>query len=43
MPKVITGEISPIIHTVYPLADAIAAQTLMQSGEHSGKILLDCR
>jgi len=43
MPKVVAGEISPIIHAVYPLAEALAAQELMQSGAHSGKILLDCR
>lgn len=43
MPKVLAGEINPIIHAVYPLAEALAAQALMQSGTHSGKILLDCR
>lgn len=43
MPAVERGDIKPIIHSVFPLAEAMAAHELMQSGSHLGKILLDCR
>ena len=43
MPLVTAGNISPIVHEIFPLADAMAAHSLMQSGVHVGKILLDCR
>ena len=42
MPLVETGVIKPIIHSCVPLAAAMSAHELMQSGEHMGKILLDC-
>lgn len=34
------GEIRPVIHRVFPLADAAAAHTLMESSQHIGKIML---
>jgi NADPH2:quinone reductase len=33
-------EIRPVIHRVFPLADAAAAHALMESGAHIGKIML---
>jgi NADPH2:quinone reductase len=43
MPFVAAGQIEPCIDTDVPLAQAISAHMRMQSGEHFGKILLDCR
>ncbi|MGB0764412.1 MAG: NAD(P)H-quinone oxidoreductase [Luminiphilus sp.] len=43
MPEVAAGRITPHIHSVLPLSEAMAAHELMQSGRHFGKILLDCR
>ena len=43
MPEVKAGRITPHIHSVLPLSEAMAAHELMQSGRHFGKILLDCR
>lgn len=43
MPLVAQGAITPIIDSVFPLADAMRAHELMQGGSHTGKILLDCR
>ena len=43
MSEVAAGQIAPLIHHVLPLRDAMAAHQLMQSGQHFGKILLDCR
>ncbi|WP_435213113.1 NAD(P)H-quinone oxidoreductase [Luminiphilus sp. nBUS_16] len=43
MPLVAAGQIEPHIDTVFRLEEATAAQNRMQSGEHFGKILLDCR
>ena len=43
MPEVAAGRITPHIHSVLPLSEAMAAHELMQSGQHFGKILLDCR
>ena len=43
MPEVKAGRITPHIHSVLPLSEAMAAHELMQSGQHFGKILLDCR
>ncbi|MEM1105113.1 MAG: NAD(P)H-quinone oxidoreductase [Pseudomonadota bacterium] len=37
---VISGDIRPIIHRQYPLAEADAAQQAMAAGGHSGKIVL---
>lgn len=42
MPLVASGAIQPIIHAEFPLADAMVAHQLMQSGSHMGKILLSC-
>ena len=43
MPSVAAGVIVPVIDETFALADAMAAQSRMQSGQHFGKILLDCR
>ena len=43
MPEVAAGRITPHIHSVLPLSEAMAAHELMQSGRHFGKLLLDCR
>ena len=43
MPMAAAGHIEPYIDTVVPLSEAMSAQSRMQSGEHFGKILLDCR
>lgn len=40
-PLIEAGEIRPIIHATFPLADAAAAHRLMESGEHIGKIVLE--
>lgn len=34
------GLIKPLIYTTFPLAEAAQAHTLMESGDHSGKIIL---
>lgn len=39
-PLVAEGLVRPVVHGTMPLADAAAAHALMESGEHSGKILL---
>lgn len=39
-PLVAQGLVRPIVHGTMPLAEAAAAHALMESGEHSGKILL---
>jgi putative PIG3 family NAD(P)H quinone oxidoreductase len=39
-PLVSDGRVRPIVHTTMPLEDAAAAHALMESGEHSGKIVL---
>ena len=39
-PLVEAGSIRPIVHTTMPLDQAAAAHALMESGEHTGKILL---
>ncbi len=35
--------VKPVIDTVFPLTEAGAAHTLMESSAHIGKIILDCR
>jgi putative PIG3 family NAD(P)H quinone oxidoreductase len=40
-PLVADGTIKPIIHSVHPLAEAGAAQTLLEDGTSIGKVLLD--
>lgn len=39
-PLISNRKIKPIIHQVFPLAEAAAAQTLMESSTHIGKIIL---
>ena len=39
-PLVADGSVRPIVHRTLPLADAADAHALMESGEHTGKILL---
>lgn len=40
-PLVATGELAPIIHSRYPLADAAKAHAQMESGDLIGKIVLE--
>ncbi|GAB3200867.1 NAD(P)H-quinone oxidoreductase [Nocardioides hungaricus] len=39
-PLVAEGLVRPVVHGALPLAEVAAAHALMESGEHSGKILL---
>jgi putative PIG3 family NAD(P)H quinone oxidoreductase len=39
-PLVAEGLVQPIVNGTFPLAEAAAAHALMESGEHTGKILL---
>ncbi|MFT3800328.1 MAG: NAD(P)H-quinone oxidoreductase [Burkholderiaceae bacterium] len=39
-PRIERGEIKPLIHQVFDLADAAAAHALMESSTHIGKIML---
>jgi putative PIG3 family NAD(P)H quinone oxidoreductase len=39
-PLVADGAVRPVVHTTMPLAEARAAHELMESGSHTGKILL---
>ncbi len=39
-PLVADGSVRPIVHTAMPLDQAVAAHELMESGAHTGKILL---
>lgn len=39
-PLVAEGLVQPVVHGAMPLEEAAAAHALMESGEHSGKILL---
>ena len=39
-PLVAEGLVQPVVHGTMPLAEAAAAHALMESGAHSGKILL---
>lgn len=40
-PLLDAGRCGPVIHAVFPLADAAAAHRLMESGAHIGKIMLE--
>lgn len=40
MPLFESGRIAPLIHTVMPLEQVVAAHRLMEAGEHFGKIVL---
>jgi NADPH2:quinone reductase len=35
-----TGKLKPVVHRVFPLAEAAAAHALMESGAHIGKLML---
>lgn len=39
-PTLASGQIKPIIHSTFPLADAVAAHRLMEQSGHMGKIVL---
>jgi len=39
-PRILPGQIRPVIHQVFPLMEAAAAQQLMESSDHIGKIIL---
>lgn len=38
-----SGAMKPVLYKAFPMADAAAAHTLMESSKHIGKIMLDCR
>ena len=40
-PLIESGEVRPVIHTVFPAAQAAQAHALMESSVHVGKIVLD--
>jgi NADPH:quinone reductase len=40
-PLIEAGRIQPVIHTVFPAAQAAQAHALMESSQHVGKIMLD--
>jgi NADPH2:quinone reductase len=40
IPLLDSGQVRPIIHTTFPLAEAAAAHKLMESSQHMGKIVL---
>jgi NADPH2:quinone reductase len=42
-PLIESGEVKPVIHRVFPLAEAAAAHALMESSLHIGKIMLAVR
>jgi len=42
-PLIEGGVVKPVIHRVFPLADAAAAHELMESSQHIGKIMLEVR
>ena len=42
-PQVISGEIRPIVDSVYPLTEVLAAHEHMRLGTHFGKLVLECR
>ena len=39
-PLLDAGRCAPVIHAMFPLAEAAAAHALMESGTHIGKIML---
>ncbi len=39
-PRIAAGEIKPVVHATFPLAEAAAAHRLMESSAHIGKIAL---
>ncbi len=40
-PLLESGAVRPVVHRVFPAQDAAQAHTLMESGDHVGKIVLD--
>lgn len=40
-PRIAAGELGPIVHATFPLAQAADAHELMESSTHIGKIILD--
>jgi NADPH2:quinone reductase len=40
-PLIEAGKVRPVIYQVFPLAAAAAAHTLIESGEHVGKVMLE--
>jgi putative PIG3 family NAD(P)H quinone oxidoreductase len=40
LPRFASGEIVPLVHTVLPIADVVAAHELMEASGHFGKIVL---
>jgi NADPH:quinone reductase len=42
-PKIAAGDIRPLVHATYPLAQAAEAHALMESSAHIGKIMLSVR
>ncbi|WP_088286696.1 NAD(P)H-quinone oxidoreductase [Ideonella sp. A 288] len=40
-PVLASGQVRPVIHTVFPAAQAAQAHALMESSQHVGKIVLD--
>ena len=41
-PLVAEGTVRPIVHRTLPLDEVAQAHALMESGEHTGKIVLTC-
>jgi NADPH2:quinone reductase len=39
-PLIESGAIKPVIHAMFPLAEAARAHELLESGQHIGKIVL---
>ena len=39
-PLIESGQVRPVIHATFPLAEAAEAHRLMESGSHIGKIIL---
>ena len=42
-PLIAAGKVRPLIHRVLPLAQVAQAHRIMESGTHTGKLVLDCR
>jgi NADPH2:quinone reductase len=40
-PLLVSGDVKPVIHATFPLAEAAAAHELMETSSHIGKIILD--
>ena len=42
-PLLESGKVAPVIHKVFPMADAAAAHRMMEESSHIGKLVLDIR